>query len=95
VPAVDAHAQVLEQAHLAARPAAVAVVRGEIDEVEVVDDRQRARQVGDEDERRLQRRDEDRLEAVVVGGNLGAELLDARLELLPREVDLADALVDV
>jgi hypothetical protein len=80
---------------LPARPATVAVVRGEIDEVEVVDDRQRTRKVGDEDERRLQRGDEDRLEAVIVRGDLGAELLDAPLELLPREVDLADALVDV
>jgi hypothetical protein len=61
VPAVDTHAEVLEQTHLAARAATVAVVRGEIDEVEVVDDRQRARKVGDEDERRLQRGDKDRL----------------------------------
>jgi hypothetical protein len=95
VPAVDAHAEVLEQTYLAARTATVAVVGGQVDEVEVVDDRQRARKVGDEDERRLQRGDEDRLEAVVVRGDLGAELIDARLELLPREVDLADALVDV
>jgi hypothetical protein len=59
-----------------------------------VDDRQGARQVGDEDERRLQRGDEDRLEAVVVTGDLRSELLDPGLDLLPREVDLADALVD-
>jgi hypothetical protein len=61
VPAVDAHAEVLEQTYLSARPAAVPVVGGQVDEVEVVDDRQRARKVGDEDERRLQRGDEDRL----------------------------------
>jgi hypothetical protein len=59
-----------------------------------VDDRQRAGEVGDEDERGLQRGDEDRLEAVVVGGDLRAELFDAGLELLGGEVDLADALVD-
>jgi hypothetical protein len=55
-----------------------------------VDDRHGAREIGDEDERRLQRGDEDRLEAVVVRGDLRAELLDARLDLLAREVDLAD-----
>jgi hypothetical protein len=91
---VDAHAEVLEQSHLSARPAAVPVVGGQVDEVEVVDDRQGAREVGDEDERRLQRGDEDWLEAVVVSGDLRSELPDPGLDLLPREVDLADALVD-
>jgi hypothetical protein len=94
VAAVDAHAEVFEQSHLSARAAAVPVVCGQVDEVEVVDDRQRARQVGDEDERRLQRGDEDRLEAVVVSGDLRSELPDPGLDLLSREVDLADALVD-
>jgi hypothetical protein len=55
-----------------------------------VDDRQRAREVGDEDDRRLQRGDEDWLAALVVGGDLRAELGDPRLDLLLREVDLAD-----
>jgi hypothetical protein len=95
MPAVDAHAEVFEQTHLPARPAAVPVVRGQVDEVEVVDDGQGAREVGNEDERRLQRGDEDRLEAVVVCGDLRSELLDPGLDLLPREVDLADPLVDV
>jgi hypothetical protein len=36
---VDAHAQVLEQSHLPAAPT-VAVVPRQVDEVEVVDDRQ-------------------------------------------------------
>jgi hypothetical protein len=58
-----------------------------------VDDRQRAREIGDEDDCGLERGDEDRLEAVVVDGNLRAELLDPSLDLLPREVDLADPLV--
>jgi hypothetical protein len=58
-----------------------------------VHDRQRAREIGDEDDRRRQRGDEDRLEAVVVDGNLRAKLLDPSLDLLPREVDLADPLV--
>jgi hypothetical protein len=58
-----------------------------------VDDRHRAREIGDEDERGLERGDEDGLEAVVVGRDLGAELLDAGLDLLTREVRLADPLV--
>jgi hypothetical protein len=55
-----------------------------------VDDRQHAREIGDKDDRRLQRGNEDRLAALVVGGDLGAELGDPRLDLLLREVDLAD-----
>jgi hypothetical protein len=58
-----------------------------------VHDRQRAREIGDKDDRRRQRGDEDRLEAVVVGGNLRAEFLDTSFDLLAREVDLADSLV--
>jgi hypothetical protein len=58
-----------------------------------VHDLQRAREIGDEDDRRRQRGDEDRLEAVVVDGYLRAELLDPSLDLLTREVDLADSLV--
>jgi hypothetical protein len=92
VPAVDAHAQILEQPHLAAA-ATVPVVWSERDEIEVVDDRQRAGKIGDEDDCGLERGDEDRLEVLVVGRDLGSELLDPSLDLLPREVDLADSLV--
>jgi hypothetical protein len=59
----------------------------------VVEDRRRARKVGEEDETRLQRRDEQRLAPVVVGGNLRTELLDAALDLVAAEVDLADTSV--
>jgi hypothetical protein len=55
-----------------------------------VDDGQGAREIGDEDKRRLERGDEDGLEAVVVGGDLLPELLDPGPDLLPREVDLTD-----
>jgi hypothetical protein len=58
-----------------------------------VDDRQGAREIGDEDDCGLERSDEDRLETLVVSRDLGAELLDPSLDLLPREVDLADPLV--
>jgi hypothetical protein len=92
VPAVDAHAQILEQPYLATA-APVSVVRRQRDEIEVVDDRQGAREIGDEDDCGLERGDEDRLQALVVGRDLGSELLDPSLDLLPREVDLADSLV--
>jgi hypothetical protein len=55
-----------------------------------VRDPQGAREVGDEDEARLQRRDEQRLEPVVVTRELSSELADACLQLPPREVDLAE-----
>jgi hypothetical protein len=65
-------------------------VGGELDEVEGMRDRNRTREVGDEDEARLQRRDEQRLQAVVVADDLAPELADACRQLLAREVDLAD-----
>jgi len=55
-----------------------------------VRDRDRPREVRDEDRARLQRRDEDGVAAVVVGGDLTAELGDAARDLLPREVDVTD-----
>jgi hypothetical protein len=67
-------------------------VAGELEEVEVVEDRDRPRQVGDEDEARLQRRDEQRLAVAIVGRDLGAELGDAAGDLLRAEVDLPDTL---
>jgi len=67
-----------------------AAVAGELDEVERVRDRDRAREVGEEDEARLERADEQRLAAVEVARDLRAELRDARSQLVGREVDLAD-----
>jgi hypothetical protein len=55
-----------------------------------VQDRRRAREVGEEDEARLQRADENRLASFVVARDLGAELTDPRGELIRREIDLAD-----
>jgi hypothetical protein len=90
---VDAHAQVLEQPDLLP-VAAVPVVAGQSDDVQVVDDRQGTGEVGDEDERGLQGGDEDGLEPVVVDGDLGAQLLDPAVDLLGGQVDVADPLVD-
>jgi hypothetical protein len=55
-----------------------------------VDDRDGPREVGEEDDRGLQRGDEDRLAARIVGRDRGAELLDPGADVLGREVDLSD-----
>jgi hypothetical protein len=60
-----------------------------------VHDRQGPREVGEEDEARLEAADEDRLPAGVVGADLGAQLRDPGGDLGGREVDLADAVVGV
>ena len=69
-------------------------VAGELDEVERVVDRDGAREVGDERDARLQRGDEDRLEALVVGGDLRSELLDPPRQLVCGKEDLADPRVE-
>jgi hypothetical protein len=55
-----------------------------------VQHRHRAREIGEEDEARLERADEERLPAFVVAGDLAAELADARRDLGRREIDLAN-----
>jgi len=62
----------------------------ELDEVEAVVDRQGAGQVRDEDDARLERRDEQRLPTFVVTGDLAPELPDTRAQLLAREVDVPE-----
>jgi hypothetical protein len=66
-------------------------VAGELDEIELVYERDRTRQVGDEKQRTFERRDEQQIETGVVGGDLGTQFADARLDLLGGEVGLADA----
>jgi hypothetical protein len=66
-----------------------AVVAGELDEVDPVGNRDGTREVGQEDEARLQQRDEQQVAAGVVARDVGAELADARLQLLGREKDFA------
>jgi hypothetical protein len=56
-----------------------------------VRDRDRSREVGEEDEARLQERDEEEVAVGVVLCDLRAELADARAQLLRAEEDLADA----
>jgi hypothetical protein len=71
-----------------------AVVAGELDEVDRVGDRDRAREVGQEDEARLQQRDEQQVAALVLAGDVRAELVDPGVQLLGREKDLTDAGID-
>jgi len=68
-----------------------AAVAGELDEVDLVEDRDRPREVGEEDDARLQRSDQEQLALGVVARDVGAELLDARPQFLGAEEDLADA----
>jgi hypothetical protein len=70
-----------------------AVIAGELDEIEFVERRDRSREVGEEEQGAFERRDEQEVEAAVVGGDLGAPFADARLDLLGGEVGLADAQV--
>jgi hypothetical protein len=70
-----------------------AVVAGELDEVDLVRDRDRPGEVGQEDEARLQQRDEQEVAVLVVARDLRAELLDAAAQLLRAKKDLADSRV--
>jgi hypothetical protein len=68
-------------------------VAGQLDEVEMVMDPDRARQVGEEEQARLERPDEERLTPGVVRCDLAAELGDARADLLRGQVDVPDAIL--
>jgi hypothetical protein len=70
-----------------------APIPGELDEVEVMGNRDRAREIGEEEQARLQRADEQRLAVGEVRGQLAPELGDASPDLSCREVDVSDALV--
>jgi hypothetical protein len=89
----DVQVEVLEHADLLVPAHDRAPVAGELDEVERMEDRHRAGEVGDEDEARLQRRDEHRLAVGVVARDLGPELPNAFGDLGGRELDLSDPVV--
>ena len=91
VAALDLRVEVLQEADALV----VLAVARELDEVERVVDRDRAREVADERDARLQRADEQRLAARVVAGDLGADLAHAGADLVGVEEDLADAVVVV
>jgi hypothetical protein len=58
-----------------------------------VRDRDRAREVGEEDEARLQQRDEEEVAVRVILRDLCAELTNACAELVGAEEDVADVLI--
>jgi hypothetical protein len=66
-------------------------VAGKLDEVELVRDPDRAREIGEEDEARLQEGDEQEVAVGVVRRDLRAELPDTCPELVSPEEYLADA----
>jgi hypothetical protein len=70
-----------------------AVVAGQLDEIDLMLDRDRAREVGEKDEARLQERDQQQLAVLVVPRDLRTQLLDAAAQLVGAEEDLADARV--
>jgi hypothetical protein len=86
----DVGVEVLEQADRALAARSGAAVARELDEVEAVRDRRRPRQVGEEDEARLQQSDEEGLAARVVLGDPRTELGDTRGDLVGGEIELAD-----
>ena len=65
-------------------------IRGELEEVDAVRDRQGAGEIGEKDGAGLERRDEQRLAARVRVGQLGAELADPAPDLVARQIDLPD-----
>ena len=84
---------VLQQADAGVAAGVGAVVAGELDEVDLVRGRDRTREVGQEDEARLEEGDQQQVLARVVLGDLRAELADACLQLLGREEHVADSRV--
>ena len=83
----DGRIQVFQEPHGARVPARV---RGELEEVDAVRDRQGAREIGEKDGAGLERRDEQRLAAGIRLGQLGAELVDAAADLVAGQIDLPD-----
>jgi hypothetical protein len=87
VPTDDRRVEVLQQPDRAGVPARV---RGELEEVDTVRDRQRAGEVGKEDGAGLEWRDEQRLAARVRRRQLGPQFDDPSTDLLAGQVDLPD-----
>jgi hypothetical protein len=94
VTVLDLHRDVLQETDAVVALVPRGAVSGELDEVERVVDGQRAREVGDERDAGLQGADQERLEPLVVCGDLPPEPGDPRPELVCVEEDLADAVVE-
>jgi hypothetical protein len=85
----DREVEILDQANLGLA-AEGAVIPSEDDEVERVGDLDRPREVGQEDERAFEDRDEDGLAVGVIGRDLRSQLLDPCPDLLTGEIDPSD-----
>jgi hypothetical protein len=85
----DREVEVFDQTDLRPSPEGP-VVAGEDDEVERMGDGKGPREIGEEDERPFEDGDDDGIPARIVLGQLRAELDDASLDLVLREVDLSD-----
>ena len=73
----------------------MAAVSGELDEVHAVHDGERPRQIRQEHEARLECGHQHGLPPHVVHGDVGGQLLDARVNLPGGEVDVADPRIGV
>src|SRR5262249_2352728 len=91
VAAADVGVEVLQQPHGRVTAGRRAGVARELDEIELVRDAGRSRQVGEEDNAGLERCDEPRLQPLEVARDVTPELRDARGDLKGGEKDLADA----
>jgi hypothetical protein len=93
VTAFDLAVEILEKPDAGAAAGRGARVSGQLDEIELVRDGYRPGEIREEDDARLQRRDEDGVAAVVVRGDVAPELPDPRRDRGRGEKDLPDALV--
>ena len=89
----DRAVEVFQELDRRAAAGLTGAVAGQLDEIDVVDDRDLPAEVDEEDDARLQRCDEERLSARVVLGDLSAELADPGRDLRGGEVDLPDAIL--
>jgi hypothetical protein len=92
---LDARVEILEEPDRRRPPGLVRRVAGELDEIDVVEEGERPRQIGHEYEARLQRADEQRLSPGVVRRDLLGELGDPRGDLAGGQVDLPDRVLGV
>src|SRR6266542_2002085 len=94
VPAGDLGIEVLEQPDARVTPGiGSGGVARQLEEVDAVRNVERPREVGQEHEARLERRDQERFPAGVVARDLASELADARLQLITAEVNVPETRV--
>jgi hypothetical protein len=95
MPALDRPVDVFQEADAAAlvATALIGTVGRELHDVQRVRDRERAREIGQEHDARLEGRDQQWVESGVVAGDLGAELGDAHADRGARQVHVADLAV--